>query len=98
MDYLLSNRAGLEAETAFLEEVGSGAYRLEPFGEEDVAAATEVIRRYGDLNLGLADASVVVIAARWKTNRVLTLDERHFRPVRPLTAGRSFKLLPADDG
>jgi hypothetical protein len=48
-----------------------------------------------DLRLGLADASVAVIAAKARTTRILTLDERHFRSVRPLW-GKTFDLLPAD--
>lgn len=44
----------------------------------------------------MADASVAVIAARSRTTRLLTLDERHFRCMRPLW-GEAFTLLPADD-
>ena len=55
----------------------------------------EFDRRYVDLNLGLADLSVAVIAQRLGTRRILTFDERHFRAVRPLQGG-VFTLLPAD--
>lgn len=96
MDYLLAQRVGAGAEMAFLQEVASGAYQLEAFGRDDVAQAADVIAKYGGLGLGLVDASVVVVAHRWKTNRILTLDHRHFRPVRPLSSGRAFKLLPQD--
>jgi predicted nucleic acid-binding protein len=50
---------------------------------------------YRQLNVGLADPSLVVIAAREGTTRLLTFDDRHFRAIRPLR-GRSFKPLPAD--
>ena len=46
-------------------------------------------------NIGLADASIVVLANRYDTDRVLTLDERHFRALRTLD-GKPFTLLPAD--
>jgi hypothetical protein len=36
-----------------------------------------------------------VLAADPKTTRLLTLDERHFRALRPLW-GEAFTLLPAD--
>jgi len=49
-----------------------------------------------DLRLGLADLSVVVLAARLDTLRILTFDYRHFRAVRPLQGG-SFVLLPMDE-
>jgi predicted nucleic acid-binding protein len=51
--------------------------------------------RYEDLGLGLADCSLVVLAARHRTERVLSFDERHLRAVEPLH-GKAFTLLPAD--
>ncbi len=95
LDYLLTTRVDPRVARALLAEVASGAYRLEPFDAADVRAAAAVIDRYADLNLGLADASVVVLADRYATADVLTLDERHFRSVRD-AHGRPFRLLPAD--
>jgi len=54
-----------------------------------------LIDRYADLKLSLTGASVAVLAARHRTTRLLTLDERDFRPMRPLY-GNAFILLPAD--
>ena len=48
-----------------------------------------------DLGLGLADASIVVLAGRHQTVDVLTLDERHFRAISG-PHDRPFRLLPAD--
>jgi predicted nucleic acid-binding protein len=78
-----------------LEEVARGAYRLEPFGPSDVGLARDVMARYRDLDLGLADASVVVLAERHRVRDLLTLDERHFRALRRRDRTR-FRLLPAD--
>lgn len=97
LDYFLATRVGPEAESSFLQEVADGAYQLEPFGGADVAAALEVVARYPDMRLGLADASIVVLAQRHSVTDVLTLDERHFRNVRT-SAGQQFRLLPADAG
>jgi predicted nucleic acid-binding protein len=52
--------------------------------------------QYADLDLGLADLSVVVLAHRFRTTRLLTFDERDFRAVTPL-AGGSFTLIPRDN-
>ena len=95
LDYLLATTVGASAQNALLEEVERGAYRLETCAGSDVAAARRVIQRYADLNVGLADASLVVLAKRHRTRDVLTLDERHFRAMRTLD-GRRFRLLPAD--
>lgn len=95
MDFLLATRVGAGAESALLAQVVEGAYQLDPFGPDDVEAAAKIVDRYRDLGLGLADASLVVLAARHHTTRLLTLDARHFRAVRPLR-GRAFTILPAD--
>lgn len=95
LDYLLATRVGVDAERALLSEVGRGVYRLESFGSEDIEAAERVIARYRDLGIGLADASIAVLTARYGVRDVLTLDERHFRAMRG-PGGRRFRILPAD--
>jgi uncharacterized protein len=95
LDYLLGRRVGRRAQQALLREVAAGVYQLEPFGEADVARAVAVIERYEDLDIGLADASIVVLADRSGCSDLLSLDERHFRAVRG-AGGRPFRLLPAD--
>lgn len=55
LDYLLATRVGVHAQRALLDGLARGAYRLEPFTTEDVAAAAFVLRRYRDLEIGLAD-------------------------------------------
>ena len=69
-------------------ESDDGPLLLSPF------VLAELVGRHGELGIGLADASIVVIAAA-KTTRMLTLDERRFRTMRPLW-GEAFTLLPAD--
>ncbi len=93
-DYLILRRLGVDAELLFLEDL-TDAYLLEGLDTAGVRAATGLCRRYRDLELGLADASIVVLAERWSTRSIATFDERHFRAVAPLQGG-SFSLLPAD--
>lgn len=94
-DYLITKYAGIPAELEFLADVGAGAYEVAPFGGQDVARAVRVIDDYRDLDVGLADASIVVLADRHGTSDVLTLDQRHFRSL-ATEEGRPFRLLPAD--
>jgi len=96
LDYLLATRVGQEAELALLEEVGRGAYQLDLIGSEDVRNATALIEQYATFGLGLADASLFVLAQRYGCLDILTLDERHFRAVLG-PGGKPFRLLPADD-
>ena len=95
LDYLLATQVDGQAQLALVDEVARGVYRLESFSAHDVAVAGDVMRRYANLAIGLADASIVVLAQRHGTRDVLTLDERHFRAVRAAD-GRRFRLLPAD--
>jgi predicted nucleic acid-binding protein len=95
LDYLLTTRVSRVAARRLLDEVAGGAYRLEEFVAADVTQALGILDRYRDLNLGLADASLLVLAERYETRDILTLDERHFRAVRD-SRGRPFRILPAD--
>jgi predicted nucleic acid-binding protein len=96
LDYLMTRIAGQRAAMTVLDDVAHGAFELAPFGAEDVAEARGIMGRYADLELGLADASIVVLAGRHSCVDVLTLDERHFRALRT-AAGDAFRLLPAGD-
>ncbi len=94
LDYMLATRVSAKAQRALLDEVARGAYHLEPFTAGDVASANLVIRRYRELAIGLADASIVVLAERHGALDVLTLDRRHFQALRG-PEGRRFRLYPA---
>jgi predicted nucleic acid-binding protein len=93
LDYLIATRVGVDVELAVLKELAGGAYDLAAFDLSELAAAAELIERYRDQSIGVTDASIVVLADRYGTREVLTLDHRHFGVVRPLSGGR-FKLLP----
>ena len=95
LDYLLESRVSAVSERALLREVANGAYQLEPFTADDIAEALAILERYGAPGLGLADASLAVIAERHQVLEILTLDERHFRALRG-PRGRAFRILPAD--
>jgi predicted nucleic acid-binding protein len=92
LDYTLVERYGQEKQLALLSEVVDGAYELAVFDRSDVAAASAVMRRYG---VGLADASIAVLAEKHMTADVLSFDHRHFRAMRG-PGGRPFRLLPDD--
>jgi uncharacterized protein len=93
LDYLVASRSGTSAELAVLTELAAGAWDLPAFGAEDLASARSVVERYADQRIGVADASNVILAARYHTRTIVTLDRRHFDVVRPLGGGR-FTVLP----
>lgn len=94
-DHLILHRFGIEAELAFLRDLATGAFTIAEVQPRDLTAVSDLAERYRDLELGLADASIVVLAERLDTVRVLTTDHRHFRAVTPLQGG-TFTVLPAD--
>lgn len=94
--YLVQRRLGVEAECRLLDDVDTGAYTLVTFSDTDLSQATTLVKTYADLGIGLTDASVAVIAARYRTVDLLSTDQRHFRAVRPLRGGEAFRLLPYD--
>jgi predicted nucleic acid-binding protein len=94
-DYLILDRLGPDVELAFLDDLSEGTYLVECLDIADLAAARAIVARYRDLRLGLTDASLVVLAERHASRRLLTFDERAFRAVAPLQGG-AFTILPAD--
>ncbi|MEZ0367067.1 PIN domain-containing protein [Mycobacterium sp. pUA109] len=93
LDYLVAARVGLDAELAVLRELSSGAWELASFAVGELEQATSVIQKYGDQRIGVADASNVVLADRYRTRTMATLDRRHFEVLRPLSGGR-FRVVP----
>ena len=95
VDYLLGARFGAAARRAFLSDLAAQRYDVACLEAGDYRTVAELDARYADLGLGLADCSILVLAERLGTRRLLSFDERHFRAVAPLQGG-SFQLLPAD--
>lgn len=93
LDYLVATRHGLDAELAVLDELAGGAWDLAPFGVAQLRRAREVIARYPEQEIGVTDASIVVLAAQYRTRTVATLDRRHFDVLRSPDGGH-FDLLP----
>lgn len=94
-DHLVGARGGPVALSALRADLVAGAYLIE-WWPQAIGAAVRVAERYADTALRLADASLVVLAERLETVSIATLDDRHFRAVRPLAAGDAFRLLPQD--
>lgn len=95
IDYLLRVRLGNRAVARFLEGIAAGGFSLEPFTIQDLGRCQMLLKTYADLDLGLADASVIASAERRGVRRILTVDVRDFRAVQSAD-GKPFTLLPAD--
>jgi uncharacterized protein len=95
VDYLLGQRFGDAARRAFLADLAAGRFTVDCLERADYATVADLDARHADLALGLADCSLIVLAQRHQTRRILSFDERHLRAVTPLDGG-AFTLLPAD--
>jgi hypothetical protein len=95
VDHLVGARGGPAAQRALRSDLACGAYLVEWWAGA-MTSVVNVADQYADTGLGLADASLVALAERLGTLDLATLDERHFRAVRPVTGGSAFRLLPAD--
>jgi predicted nucleic acid-binding protein len=94
-DHLVGARGGPAAQSALRADLAAGAYLVD-WWPGAITATVRVAERYAETGLGLADASLVALAERLETISIGTLDERHFRSVRPLAGGDAFRLLPTD--
>lgn len=91
VDHLAATRAGATACRAWRKDISRGAYDVqwwESAARESVAIAT----RYDDLDIGLADASLMALSERLGINTIATFDN-HFRVVRSQRFGH-FCVVP----
>lgn len=91
--YMLGSRLGPKAEALFLESFVEGTLLISQLRPSDLGRMAALIRKYADLHIGAADASVVALAERLEITEVATLDRRHFSVVRPSHCD-AFRILP----
>jgi uncharacterized protein len=100
VDHLAKARFGSRARITIIDFVIAGTrqmrFQIPETGLEILDTARLVQQRYADLDLDLADAVNVGLAAQYRTDAVLTLDRRDFRAMQPLTSHKWFRLLPDD--
>ena len=93
IDYLIEARNGIGANLGFLDDLAAGRFEVECLLPAEYGVVAALQRRYAALSPGLADLSIVVLAQRFNTRRVLTFDARHFRAMAPPQGGQ-FEILP----
>jgi uncharacterized protein len=81
--YLIGRQLGAAAEAAFFRAVAAGELQVEMITPTDARRIADLIETYADLGLGGTDASLIVVAERFKVATIATLDRRHFGAVRP---------------
>lgn len=93
VDYLLAKHVSRRAQQRFLDDLASGAFRVEWGDARDLTRARELDLRYKALGFGLVDAVVMATCERLAGEAIATLDLRHFGAV---TLRGQPRLLPRD--
>ncbi len=70
----------------------AGALRLAELGAIDIPRIHELMKKYADQPMDLADATLVHVAERDHVTRILTLDVKDFSVYRPGRTGH-FEIL-----
>lgn len=89
--YLLS--FSWEAQAALWEMIETEVVVILALDRGDAPRMKELMRKYRDLPMDLADAALVRVAERERVRRVFSLDRRDFTVYRPEKIGR-FSIIP----
>ena len=80
--HLLLRRLGHHAQERFVRSFAAGAFDVYELSRDDAHRAAVLMKKYRDLPMDLADASLVILAETIGDGRVLSTDERDFRTYR----------------
>jgi len=89
--YLL--RSSIQAQRALWDMLAVGGVSLLELDIEDCPRMRELMLKYRDLPMDLADAALVRVAERERIRRVFTIDRRDFEIYRTQRLGR-FQIVP----
>lgn len=88
--HLLMARVGVHQSLAFMASVADGACRVPDLPDSALARASNLMTRYRNLPMDLADASLLILAEALGEGRILSTDRRDFdgyrwKDTRPFT-------------
>ena len=83
VDYWVRKWLTVGAWTTLLDDIVAGAFHVEELITSDYQRVREVCDRYADANVGFVDAAVLAVVERLGETKLATLDQRHFRLLRP---------------
>jgi uncharacterized protein len=91
--YLLRNLSG--ASEAVIENIAAGIFQV-PFQlSRDIAGVKQVLRKYKDRKIDLADACLIRLADQFGTGDILTLDQDF--AIYRWGRNKPFRVLPSAD-
>lgn len=80
--YLLTQLVNQSAERQFLKAIANNAAVIFHIQQQHPSRMIELMERYEDLPMDLADASLVILAEHLRDGRILTVDRKDFNVYR----------------
>ena len=80
--HLMTRRLGASFAAALMDDAADGGFQVWAPPPEQVARIPALMRRYANLPMDLADASLVLLAEHLGHGRILSTDQRDFRSYR----------------
>ena len=87
-------RKSTRAQSWLLQLIELETIKIADLDAHDVPRICELMKKYHDLPMDLADAAIVRVAERERIHRLFTIDQKDFRIYRPAHI-RHFTLLPS---
>jgi len=91
--YLVGRNAGITTVVSFLRGLSASRFRLVALTDQDIERGAEILAEYADSRIDFVDASVMAVAERFGSTKILTLDQRDFKLFRPRHC-ESFEIIP----
>ena len=91
--YMAIRDLGYEEFLSFLRFAAAGNPRLVYPTSDDFLMAADIMEKYSDSKIDFVDFVIVAMAERLNISRILTVDQRDFRMVRPRHIP-AFEILP----
>jgi predicted nucleic acid-binding protein len=76
--HLLTSRLTSAAAEAFIATAASGGFEIFDVGKEHLPRVLDLMQKYRELPMDLADASLVILAEHLGSGRILSTDRRDF--------------------
>ena len=80
--HLMAARLGPAAAETFVASAAQGAFEVFALGGEHLPRVLQLMQKYRDLPMDLADASLVILAEHLGSGRILSTDRRDFHAYR----------------
>lgn len=80
--HLLRMRLSASIATRFVENVADGLCQVHAIETAEIRRAAALMKKYVDLPMDLADASLVLLAEHLDDGRILSTDQRDFKTYR----------------